>query len=295
MVTLGVTPGALATWRGRKSRQIERCGARTRALPSRSEGGDTGEAPSAADVWEEGDEEEGLDAEAIAKRVEEAGASTGREHGAPDWVETVKEAAKVDPGWAEILSGDEDDPEEIVRKVREKAQKKAAEEYMEETTEGTLPDVSFREVDPFNLWIWIEFQKTPEEGDKELLDEVFNSWYILGRLGAFDESNMQVRDAGDPSYLHYKAPKDSSGYRSEPAKAFMHEKGEMEVKGRWARIWLNLGTSDETGLDCLINSLLTVSEEWTPLKAVIVGGVNSDWMEGTDDPPGRPLAQNDAS
>lgn len=240
---------------------------------------------------EDGDEDEGLDVESLAQRVEdasrEASYSTGEEHGAPDWLKLVQEAAKTDPGWAEILSGEEETAEEVAQKVREKAAQKTTEEHMRERADGTIPDVRFREVDPFDMWVWVEFASEPGEEERGLLSETLDSWYILGRLGAFNEANLQARRAGDVSNMVYQEPRNSDRSRKPGTQAVMHEKGEAEFKGRWARCWVNLGTADEVALDCLVNSLLTLSEEWSPLKQVLIGGINVDWSEGTDKPPTR--------
>ena len=42
--------------------------------------------------------------------------------------------------------------------------------------------------------VWLELYRTPSEEDRELVSEVFQSWYMLGRLGGFNGMNMQVDD-----------------------------------------------------------------------------------------------------
>ena len=44
-------------------------------------------------------------------------------------------------------------------------------------------EVRFREVDPFNCWIWLRYSDVPSKGEKEYVDGIFDSWYVLGRLG----------------------------------------------------------------------------------------------------------------
>ncbi|MEO0376632.1 MAG: DUF3531 family protein, partial [Cyanobacteria bacterium P01_A01_bin.17] len=46
-------------------------------------------------------------------------------------------------------------------------------------------NVSFREFNAFDLWIWVEFETAPSEQEKQYLEEVFNSWFFLGKLGGF--------------------------------------------------------------------------------------------------------------
>ena len=53
-------------------------------------------------------------------------------------------------------------------------------------------DIRFREVDPFNCWLWIRFSEPPSQGERNYVDGVFDSWYVIGRLGGFNAENLQV-------------------------------------------------------------------------------------------------------
>ena len=65
-------------------------------------------------------------------------------------------------------------------------------------------EIKFREFNPFDLWIWLEFETIPSNLEKQYIEEVFNSWFYLGKLGAFNAENLQVQDAGiDISYMNY--------------------------------------------------------------------------------------------
>jgi len=44
-------------------------------------------------------------------------------------------------------------------------------------------NIIFREVDPFNCWIWMKFSEIPTEAEKKYLDQLFDSWYTIGTLG----------------------------------------------------------------------------------------------------------------
>jgi len=133
--------------------------------------------------------------------------------------------------------------------------------------------VSFREVDPFNVWIWIEFDTVPSELEKQYIEEIFSSWYFLGKLGGFNAENLQVQEAGaDISYLDYDSDRAESSFI-----APMHNMGEFEYEQTWARCWFDLGTSDAIALDVLINALRQFSSEYVTLEKVIVGGENEDW------------------
>ncbi len=65
-------------------------------------------------------------------------------------------------------------------------------------------NIIFREVDPFNCWIWIRFSESPTQDEKNYLDGVFDSWYVLGRLGGFNSENLQTHEEGsDLSWMSY--------------------------------------------------------------------------------------------
>jgi Protein of unknown function (DUF3531) len=133
--------------------------------------------------------------------------------------------------------------------------------------------VQFREVDPFDLWIWLEFSTVPSKQERQYLEEVFNSWFYLGKLGAFNAENLQVQDTGvDLSYMDY----DSKGY-DKSMLALMHNMGEFEYEGTWARCWFDLGTSDAIALDILINALQQLSREYITIEQLYIGGENEDW------------------
>lgn len=44
-------------------------------------------------------------------------------------------------------------------------------------------EVQFREFDPFDLWIWLKFYTVPSKTEKQYVEELFNSWFYLGKLG----------------------------------------------------------------------------------------------------------------
>ncbi|MBE9030269.1 DUF3531 family protein [filamentous cyanobacterium LEGE 11480] len=133
--------------------------------------------------------------------------------------------------------------------------------------------VSFREFDPFNVWFWIEFPLMPSEQEKQYVEEVFDSWFFLGKLGGFDAENLQIQDTGlEIGYMDYDPDRKDASLVS-----LMHNMGEFEYEGNWARCWLDLGTSDAIALDVLVNTLMRLSQEFVPLEQLIIGGENEDW------------------
>jgi Protein of unknown function (DUF3531) len=139
--------------------------------------------------------------------------------------------------------------------------------------------IQFREFNPFDVWIWLNFTTIPSQREKQYVEEVFNSWFYLGKLGAFNAENLQVQETGlDLSYMNY----DSEGY-DKSLLALMHNMGEFEYEGTWARCWFDLGTSDAIALDILINSLVQLSDEYVTIEQLYIGGENEDWsVEDSD-------------
>lgn len=134
-------------------------------------------------------------------------------------------------------------------------------------------NVSFRECDTFNLWIWAELETVPSNLERQYLEEVFNSWFFLGKLGGFNAENLQVQDVGvDLSYLDY-----DTSHCQESLMSVMHNMGEVEFVGTWARCWFDLGTTDAIALDILINAFQQFSRDYLTITQLIIGGENEDW------------------
>ncbi len=133
--------------------------------------------------------------------------------------------------------------------------------------------VQFREFNPFDLWIWLKFSTVPSPREKEYVEEVFNSWFLLGKLGGFDAENLQVQEVGiDISYMEYDQQQADSSLM-----ALMHNKAEFEYKGTWGRCWFDLGTSDAIAIDVLINSLRQLSKDYVAIERLIIGGEIEEW------------------
>jgi Protein of unknown function (DUF3531) len=125
--------------------------------------------------------------------------------------------------------------------------------------------VEFREFDPFDVWLWIEFPLQPSDRERQFIEEVFDSWFYLGKLGAFNAESLQVQDTGlEISYMTY-----DSDRADESMMALMHNQGEFEYERNWGRCWLDLGTSDALALD------------YVQIERLIIGGENDDWKVPT--------------
>lgn len=142
--------------------------------------------------------------------------------------------------------------------------------------------IQFREFNPFDLWIWLEFSTVPSDLEKRYVLEVFSSWFFLGKLGAFNAENLQVQDEGlDIGHMDYDEQRADHSLM-----AVMHNMGEFEYQDTWARCWFDLGTSDAIALDVLLNALERLSLEYVNIERLYIGGENEDWS--IEDSESRP-------
>ena len=134
-------------------------------------------------------------------------------------------------------------------------------------------EVRFREVDPFNCWIWFHFADVPSDGEKSYIDGILDSWYVIGKLGGFNSQNLQVHDEGSElSWMSYDNEEAANALPS-----LMHNLGQVEYQGNWARCWVDFGTSDPIALDVLINALRQIDSAVVHLESLCIGGINDDW------------------
>ena len=134
-------------------------------------------------------------------------------------------------------------------------------------------EIEFREINPFDFWLWIKFPNVPANLEQQYIEELLNSWFYLGKLGGFNEENLQVQETGiDLSYLSYDPQQSENSLM-----AVMHNMGEMEYEGLWGRCWFDLGTSDPLALDVLINAFQQLSRDYVSIDRLVLGGENPDW------------------
>ncbi|NET10503.1 MAG: DUF3531 family protein [Symploca sp. SIO2B6] len=133
--------------------------------------------------------------------------------------------------------------------------------------------VEFRECDFFDLWIWVELETVPSQMEQQYIEEVFSSWFFLGKLGGFNAESLQVQEMGlDISYMHYEPDT-----VDQTMMAVMHNMSSVEYEGFWARCWFDLGTTDAIALDILINAFAQLSQDYVVITSLKIGGENPDW------------------
>jgi hypothetical protein len=133
--------------------------------------------------------------------------------------------------------------------------------------------VEFREFNPFDVWFWFEFETVPSNSEQQYLEEILNSWFFIGKLGGFNGENLQIQEEGmELSYMPYQDNRADNALQ-----ALMHNMGEVEFQGLWARCWFDLGTSDAIALDVLINAFRQFDQDYVRISNICLGGENSDW------------------
>ena len=141
-------------------------------------------------------------------------------------------------------------------------------------------NVRFREIDNINLWLWIEMEHPPDKDEIEGLEEVIRSWFILGKLGAYDSFRLHAHNHSGPLQdLRYDS---KSNHNSQIqtnssislATSHFHQLGDLQYKGCWCRIWVDIGNADNLCFDILINALRQFSHKFVGVKQCYIGGVN---------------------
>lgn len=216
----------------------------------------------------------------------------GGENGeTPEWVQNIIEAAEVgDPEYVKLLEGTDNDPVKIMKNVTKalgEMKQSQPRQPAEAKVNAAQMRIRFREVDHFNLWIWIRLLETPTMKERQLVSEVLKSWFTMGRLTAFNGMNLQLFEmaTADLSYFNYDHDQLETGLTSS-----FHEMSEPEFKDNWCRVWLDTGTADEFSFDMLINAFNGFNREHAAVTDLIFGGENPDWP--TPEVRYNPLSQD---
>ncbi|CAL5414062.1 unnamed protein product [Camellia sinensis] len=222
-----------------------------------------------------------------------------RLHNYPAWAKVLEDACKNDEELRSVLGDSIGNPELMKQSVEERVRKKGRDFRKSKTGSVLAFKVSFRDFNPVDSYIWFELYGSPSDRDVDLLGSVIQSWYAMGRLGAFNSSNLQsfpddIRMVGICSmwYLHtlanaamvqnplYDADK---GFKLMPSS--FHDISDVEFQDNWGRVWVDLGTSDFFAIDVLLNCLTLLSSEYLGIQQVVFGGRRmGDWEEGMTSP-----------
>ncbi|KAH0895539.1 hypothetical protein HID58_045107, partial [Brassica napus] len=168
----------------------------------------------------------------------------------------------------------------VLLPVEERVRKKGKDFQKQKSGSVLSFKVSFRDFNPVDSFIWFELYGPPSDRDVDLIGSVIQAWYVMGRLGAFNTSNLQLANSSMEYDPLYDAEK---GFKVMPSS--FHDISDVEFQDNWGRVWVDLGTSDIFALDVLLNSLTVVSSEYLGIQQVVFGGKRmGDWEEGMTNP-----------
>ncbi|KAL3828450.1 hypothetical protein ACJIZ3_017252 [Penstemon smallii] len=235
-------------------------------------------------------------------------------HKYPAWAKVLEDACRNDSELRAVLGDSIGNPELMRKRVKETSlpiRKKlkeldSNEELLKkeldrrgEISKNLNPDqslhsksalesnVSFSRIfNPLDSYIWFELYGSPSDRDVDLLGSVIQSWYVMGRLGAFNSTNLQLAS----SSMEYNPLYDEDkGFKVMPSS--FHDIGDVEFQDNWGRVWyesfrmVDLGTADFFSIDVLLNCLTVLSSEYLGIQQVVFGGRRmGDWENGMTSP-----------
>ncbi|CAL5417006.1 unnamed protein product [Camellia sinensis] len=244
-----------------------------------------------------------------------------RLHNYPAWAKVLEDACKNDEELRSVLGDSIGNPELMKQRVEERVRKKGRDFRKSKTGSVLAFKVSFRDFNPVDSYIWFELYGSPSDRDVDLLGSVIQSWYAMGRLGAFNSSNLQFEENGKRGMLVFEGKHTSilvvsedfpddirklanaamvqnplydadKGFKVMPSS--FHDISEVEFQDNWGHKLTNtdyiynrvdLGTSDFFAIDVLLNCLTLLSSEYLGIQQVVFGGRRmGDWEEGMTSP-----------
>ncbi|RZC75189.1 hypothetical protein C5167_050669 [Papaver somniferum] len=199
-----------------------------------------------------------------------------RIHNYPSWAKVLEDACKDDTELRAVLGDSIGNPELMRQRVEQRVRQKGRDFNKTKTGSVLAFKVSFRDFNPIDSHIWFELYGAPSDRDVELIGSVIQSWYVMGRLGAFNSSNLQLANSSMEHDPTYDADKGSTIMPSS-----FHDIGDVEFQDNWGRVWVDLGTCDFFAIDVLLNCLTVLSSEYLGIQQVVFGGRRmGDWEEG---------------
>ncbi|KAB1224192.1 hypothetical protein CJ030_MR2G024403 [Morella rubra] len=220
-----------------------------------------------------------------------------RLHNYPPWAKVLEDACKDDAELRALLGDSIGNPDLMRKRVEERVQKKGQDFCKSKTGSLLAFKVSFRDFNPLDSFIWFELYGSPSDRDVDLIGSVIQSWYVMGRLGAFNSANLQVSvminlsSHSQQGYLllvnasvEYNPLYDADkGFSVMPSS--FHDISDVEFQDNWGRVWVDLGTSDYFAIDVLLNCLTVLSSDYLGIQQIVFGSrCMGDWEEGMTNP-----------
>lgn len=199
-----------------------------------------------------------------------------RIHNYPAWAKILENACKDDTELRAVIGDSIGDPDMMRKRVEERVRKKGKDFRKSKSGSVLAFKVSFRDFNPLDSYIWFELYGAPTDRDVDLFGSVIQAWYAMGRLGAFNSSNLQLANSSLDNDPIYDADKAGS-----VLPCSFHDISDIEFQDNWGRFWVDLGTSDAFAIDVLLNCLTVLSSEYLGIQHVVLGGRRmGDWEEG---------------
>lgn len=197
-------------------------------------------------------------------------------HNYPAWAKVLENACKDDAELRAVLGDSIGDPELMRNRVEERVRKKGREFHKQKTGSVLSFKVSFRDFNPLDSYIWFELYGSPSDQEVNLIGSAIQSWYVMGRSGAFNSSNLQLANSSMEYDPLYDAEK---GFKVMPSS--FHDISDVEFQDNWGRVWVDLGTSDFFSIDVLLNCMTVLSSDYLGIQQIVFGGRRmGDWEEG---------------
>ncbi|KAA3482615.1 Glycoside hydrolase, clan GH-D [Gossypium australe] len=231
---------------------------RTRAAAAAEDSNSTVSVSSTSDVKGSGTTARGR--RLLKIREEKRKREFDRLHNYPSWAKVLENACKDDEELRAVLGDSIGDPEQMRKRIEERVRKKGRDFNKKKTGSLLAFKVTFRDFNPLDSYIWFELYGSPSDREVNLIGSVIQSWYVMGRLGAFNSSNLQ-------------------GFNVMPSS--FHDISDVEFQDNWGRVWVDLGTSDFLSIDVLLNCMTV----YLGIQQIVFGGRQmGDWEEGMTNP-----------
>lgn len=194
----------------------------------------------------------------------------------PEWARILEDACKDDVELREIIGDAIGNADLMKQRIEERVKRKGRDFLQPKTGSVVATKVIFRDFNPTDSYIWIELYAAPSDKDLDFIGRTIRSWYVLGRLGGFNSTNLQLTELG----INEK-PRYSLAQASKALPSSFHDISNVEFQDSLGRFWVDMGTADVLALDILINALLGLNSDYVGIKQLVFGGTRfGDWEQG---------------
>lgn len=194
----------------------------------------------------------------------------------PEWAKILEDACKHDVELRELIGDVIGNADLMKQRIEERVRRKGRDFLQPKTGSVVATRIVFRDFNPTNSYIWIELYSDPTDKDLNLIGRTIRSWYVIGRLGGFNSTNLQLTELGINEKLSYSLARASNALPSS-----FHDISNVEFQDNLGRFWVDMGTADALALDILINTFLGLNSDYVGIKQLVFGGARfGDWEQG---------------